>query len=162
MKVRVQKVKGGRAATAAFTLVEAIVSVLLLAIASVSLFAGFSSGFWISLNNREELRATQILLQKLEGVRLCTWSSLRSFQFKETYDPVGASTNSGGVIYVGTVTTNAAPGIAGSMTYGNNVVLVTASVTWTNYSGSKPVAHTRQMQTLVAKYGLQNYIWGLE
>ena len=37
---------------------------------------------------------------------------------------------------------------------------ITVTVYWTNYNGAKPIVHQREMQTRVARNGMQNYIWG--
>ena len=99
-------------------------------------------------------------MQKVEAVRLCTWTELSNFSFQEAYDPLGATNQSGGTQFFGTVATNLSPGIPSSSSYAGNMRLVTVTVSWTNYHGTTPIAHTREMQTQVARYGLQNYIWG--
>lgn len=60
----------------AFTLVETLVAMAILTMMALSLYAGLSSGFLILKTTREELRATQVLAQKMEAIRLCTWSQL--------------------------------------------------------------------------------------
>jgi len=144
---------------AAFTLVEVLVAVLVVGIVSISLFACFSQGFAAMESSRENLRATQILLQKMETIRLCTWSQLTNLTFTAYYDPNSTNAASSGVIYTGTVTTNAASGIPSTNSYQSNICLVNVSLTWTNYILDRPIPHSRQMQTQVARYGLQNYIW---
>lgn len=62
-------------------------------------------------------------------------------------------------MYYGTMSTNAATNIPSSCSYYSNICLVTVALRWTNYTLEKPMAHTREMQTQVARYGLQNYIW---
>jgi type II secretory pathway pseudopilin PulG len=146
----------------AFTLAEILVAVLIVGIVSVSLFACFSQGFAAMEASRENLRATQILLQKVETIRLCTWSQLTNMTFTAYYDPNSANTNASGVIYTGTVTTNAASDIPNTAAYKTNICIVNVSLVWTNYILDRPVPHTRQMQTQVARYGLQNYIWGAQ
>lgn len=143
----------------AFTMTEVMVAVLVLAVASVSLYSGFASGFMVVDSTRQELRATQILTQKAEALRLCSWSSLTNcpINFSESYDPT--ATNSG-TIYVGTVTTNTPTVLPVSATYRTNVCLATITLYWTNYSGAQKVVHSRTSQTLIARYGIQNYIWG--
>ncbi len=42
----------------------------------VSVFAGFSLGWGLIHTTRDDLRATQILTQKIESIRLLTWSQL--------------------------------------------------------------------------------------
>jgi prepilin-type N-terminal cleavage/methylation domain-containing protein len=148
--------------TAAFTLVEVMVSVLIVGLMTLSVYASFSYGFGVVQMTRDDLRATQILMQRMEAIRLCTWSSLSNcpIHFVTSYDPKSSSTNSGGTVYSGTIITNAVSGFPGAATYTNNMCQVTASVYWTNYVGKQFVVHSRQMQTYVARYGMQNYIWG--
>lgn len=151
-------------ATRAFTLVEVLMSVGILAIMVVSLYAAFISGFASIKTTREELRATQILTQKLEAIRLCTWAQLSNCptSFQEYYDPLGVTNSTAGAIYAGTFsTTGVATNIADSVSYKTSLHLITLTVTWTNYINNSPIIHTRQMQTLSAYNGLQNYIWGI-
>jgi prepilin-type N-terminal cleavage/methylation domain-containing protein len=142
----------------AYTLTEVVVAVFVLAIMATAFYGGLGSGFSITQGSREDLRATQILMQKLEAIRLCTWSELTDCTFQESYDPI--STNSQGVVFTGTISTNAASDIPDSVSYKSNMRLVTVSLFWTNYNGSRPIVHSRQMQTQVARYGLQQYLWG--
>ena len=145
----------------AFTIAEVLVAVFILGIASIALYAGFATGFMLVDSTRQELRATQILTQKAEALRLCSWSSLTNFpiSFTELYDPT--STNSGGVVYSGTISTNVAttllPSSAG---YRSNMCIATINLFWTNYNGTQKIVHNRSSQTLIARYGIQNYIWG--
>jgi prepilin-type N-terminal cleavage/methylation domain-containing protein len=55
---------------AAFTLIEVLVATLLIGIAFVSLYAGVSSALVQVQLAREDLRATQVLLEKSELLRL--------------------------------------------------------------------------------------------
>ena len=150
----------------AFTLVEVMVAVFILGVAMLSLYAGFASGFMLVNSAREELRASQILTQKAEAIRLCTWSSLTNcpISFSETYDLAsgpGAGNNvAGGTLFVGTVTTNAASSIPDTCAYKSNMCMATVTLYWTNTYGKQTVVHTRTLKTLVARYGIQNYIWG--
>jgi hypothetical protein len=82
--------------------------------------------------------------------------------FQEYYDPLGVTNRTAGAIYAGTFsTTGVATNIAGSVSYKTSLHLITLTVTWTNYINNSPIIHTRQMQTLSAHNGLQNYIWGI-
>jgi Tfp pilus assembly protein PilV len=144
--------------TDAFTLMEVVVAAMVLMTISVAFYLGLSSCFSVVKASREELRATQIMTQKLEGVRLCTWSELTSFSFKEPYDPSGTTNNSSGVYYYGNVVKSAAAAIPNTASYLNNMCLVTVSLTWTNSRGT--AVYNRKMETHYARYGLQSYIWG--
>jgi hypothetical protein len=162
MRLRAFRASGQRRRrwAAGFTLAEVIVSTLVLAISGAAICLGISSGFSFIHTTREDLRATQILVQKIEAVRLCTWSQLTSFSFQEPYDPLRAAHHSDGAVFLGRVSINPAGSIPNTATYSPNMRLVTVSLSWTNYNGSKPIAHFRQMQTQVARYGLQQYLWG--
>jgi Tfp pilus assembly protein PilV len=138
---------------------EVMIAVLILAVASISLYGGFASGFMVVDSTRQELRATQILTQKAEALRLCSWDSLAScpITFSEAYDPT--ATNNG-TIYFGSVTTNTPTVIPASAAYRTNMCIATITLFWTNNSGSQRIIHSRTSQTLIARYGIQNYIWG--
>lgn len=136
-----------------------MVAVCILGISCMALYGGLATGFMLIDSTRCELRATQILTQKAEAIRLCSWSTLVNFpiSFTEAYDPT--SVNSG-TLYVGTVSTNVAEVIPVTSAYRSNMCLATITLYWTNYNGARPVVHSRTNQTLIARYGIQNYIWG--
>jgi len=146
----------------AFTLAEVLVAVFVLAVVTLSLYGGFGTGFMLVDSAREDLRATQILTQKAEAIRLCTYSSLSNcpITFVERYDPSNTNNNMTGTIYRGTITTNVPTQIPDTAAYKTNMCLATITLYWTNFCGKQTAAHSRTMQTLVARYGIQNYIWG--
>jgi Tfp pilus assembly protein PilV len=150
-----------RTAQSAFTVAEVVVAVLVLTVVATAYYAGLSYGFEITQSSRENLRATQIMMQKTEAIRLCTWSQLtNTINFKENYDPLGATNKTAGTLYAGALSTNSASAIPDTVSYKKNMRQVTVTIYWTNYNGKTPVVHSRQMQTQVARYGLQNYLWG--
>ena len=163
MKVRVSNKKRLQQA---WSLAEVLVAVVVLAIVFVSLFASFSYGFTVIRSTREDLRATQILTQKIEAIRLCTWAQLSTCptNFTDTYATLG-NTNSSSLIYYGTITRGRNTDLPnGSSGYRDQVQLITVTVTWTTpgISANDPaVTHTRSMQTESALYGLQNYLFGV-
>ena len=150
---------------AGYTVVEVVIAVLLLGIVTVSLFSAFSSGAMVVQLTRENLRATQILEQKMETIRLFTWlqgtnTTIATPAFTEWYDPIGAIKGSGGALYQGFVSANNAPAtIPGD--YRNAMRTVTVTLYWTNCvrGSTNPIVHTRQMATYVAQRGLQNYVY---
>src|SRR5262245_20486084 len=151
--------KSPRKSVSGITLVDVVVSVFVLATIGSAFCAALSSGFSILQATREDLRATQILMQKVEAIRLCTWSELTNFTFQETYDPM-AATNQAGTKYFGNVSITPASSIPNTASYAPNMCLVTVNLNWTNSIRWSALSHTRQMQTQVARYGLQSYIWG--
>lgn len=152
-------------ASFAFTLMEVLIASALLGIMSVALFSAFSYGLSVVQSGRENLRATQILLQKMETIRLFRWTqttntALATTNFTELYDPTGTNTHTSGAIYQGTFSIVPAPtNLPGA--YRNDMQLATVTVYWTNYLGSsrKIMVRTKQMQTYIARYGLQNYVY---
>jgi prepilin-type N-terminal cleavage/methylation domain-containing protein len=168
IKIKPVKIDGSRflpsrRQRAGFTLAEIMVSVAILAVMVVTVFSGFTLGWAVIRTSREDLRATQILTQKIESIRLLTWDelSLCPTSFAEVYNPSSQSTNGSGTVYNGSITIGPPTNIPNSVSYRDQVKLITVSVTWTSYgSGGVPVAHSRQMQTLSALNGMQNYIWG--
>jgi|SRR5688572_5071350 len=144
-----------RRTNAAFSLIETLVAVALVGVVLVSLYTGISNGFAFAKATRENLRATQILQEKMETIRLYTWEQLNTPGFVPTNFLEGfyaSGTNSGGLIYTGRVVI-AGAGI--SETYSNNLKKVTIRLAWK----SGQVVRTREMETLTAKHGLQNYIY---
>jgi type II secretory pathway pseudopilin PulG len=154
--------KNKTTASAAFTLVEIVVGIGLMGIMMATLFAGLASGFGIVNTARQDLRATQILTQKTEAVRLCTWSELNGLPstFQDYYYTSGSTNSAPNVTYYGTISVGPASCISSSASYYSKIELVTISLVWTNYLSSHPIVHNRSMQTLVSYNGLVNYIYG--
>lgn len=142
--------------TAAFSLVEILVAVALAGIMFVSLYAGLSSGFAVVQSARENLRATQILQEKMETLRLYTWEQINTpgfipTNFTDLFFSSSTQTASG-LVYTGRVSIAAAPV---TEAYSNDLRLVTVEVTWM----SGKAVRQREMTTFVARYGLQAYIY---
>jgi hypothetical protein len=129
----------------------------IMSIMFLSLYLGFAQGFGVVRGSRENLRATQILQQQAEVIRLYTWDQLNPAAgwipqtTLWTFYPLGGG-GSQGVTYSGTVTVSDAPMTA---SYAGDHKLVTFTLSWK--SGS--VQRQRQISTLVSKYGLHNYIY---
>lgn len=141
------------------------------------MYQGISNCYSLLQTSRANLRATQIMVSELEGVRLCAWgtgtnlsqlfnTSIVPSTFTNYFYPLGlnGSTNLG-IPYYGTLSvvplTNAAQeaSVFGTApTYATNMALITVSVTWTNGLNGKGVIHTRHMTTFAAEYGIQNYV----
>jgi hypothetical protein len=144
-----------RSGIEAFSIIEAMVAVAILGVVFVSLYTGISNGFAFAKVTRENLRATQILQEKMETVRLYTWDQLTTSGFVPTNFVEGfysSGTNNGGLVYTGRVAIASAPV---TEAYSNNMKMVTIYLSWK----SGRVVRNRQMQTLTAKHGLQNYIY---
>jgi hypothetical protein len=149
-----QKSCSGRAA---FTLVEVLIGVLGTAVMFASLYLGLGQGFAIIQAARENLRATQIMQERMETIRLYTWDQLNTSGFIPatfTAPFEAASTQStGGLVYSGTITIAAAPM---SESYAGDHKLVTVGLNW---ESGKTAPHRREMSTIVSRYGLHNYYY---
>jgi hypothetical protein len=71
-----------------------MVGIALVGIVFISLYAGISSGVAVIQLARENLRATQIIVERMETVRLCSWEQITSetnlpTSFVEYYYPKG-------------------------------------------------------------------------
>jgi type II secretory pathway pseudopilin PulG len=141
----------------AFTLVEVVVSVGVVGIMFVTLYLGISAAFSMTEAERENLRATQVILERMEGIRLFTWDQLLdSAKNPPTFTTYFApSAVNPGVTYSGTVTVTTNVTLNPSATYSANMRAVTVQVSWT----SRNVTHTRSMSTYASKNGVQNYIF---
>ena len=138
------------------SLVEVMVALSVLGFMVVSLYAGFSSGFAVLRVARENLRATQILEERMEVLRLIKWDDVAPWFIPATFTaPFYATepTNStvGAFGYAGTVTITSPP----AETYNDHLRMIQIGLTWT--SGN--VTRSRQMTTYVSRYGLQNYLY---
>jgi prepilin-type N-terminal cleavage/methylation domain-containing protein len=159
-----QRQTGQKSRNQGYSLVEVMVAVLVLALIMLSVYGLLNSGFGTIAVTREEERATQIMSQKLEAIRLLTWPQLSNCPttFQETFNPQGGGGTNGtaGITYYATLkTTDPATNLPSA--YSGSVHLITVTVTWTNnFNGTAPAGHTRQMQTLSALNGLQTYIYG--
>lgn len=160
-----------RMASAAYTFVEVMAAVAIVGVMTMVLYVGISISFGVIQRTRENLRATQILVQRSETVRLYSWDQLRYtgtpawFQtnFVDRYDPIGATNTGGGAVYYGNIRLTVPPPatvLPTTVSYRTNVALVTVTLRWTNSSGAKLFPHLRTYETLVAKSGMQNYVFG--
>jgi Tfp pilus assembly protein PilV len=144
-----------------FTLAEIMVAVGILATMVVTVFAGITLGWSVIHTSRDDLRATQILTQKLESIRLLNWSQLTMAptNFTDSYNPNNTAGSGSGTVYNGTISIGTPTNFTG-LSYQDQVKMVTVTVTWKSYFGPQSVTHSRSMQSLSAMNGMQNYIWG--
>lgn len=153
----------------AFSIIEALVASCIVGVLFISLYAGITAGFGALSSARENLRATQVMIDKMETLRLYSWTQLATFgtatsyipsTFTESFFPtttnysvstVSTGATGSGFIYYGTVViTNA----GFTQNYSNSVKRVTITVNWTN-----GVSRSQSLSTYVGQYGIQNYIY---
>ena len=152
MKAILARSKRSKAASG-FTLVEVLTAIGIIGIVSVSLYAGLAMSFNSVRNSRLELRATHILTEKLEALRLFNWEQVNTSgfipeAFTERYEP----TDSRSVVYQGQITlTNTSVPNA----YSDTMRAVVAEITWDTAQGKRQ----KRMETLISQYGIQNYLY---
>jgi hypothetical protein len=135
----------------AFTLVEVVIGAAILALTIVSLYGAFSFGFSTIKVSQEDVRADQILVQKLETLRVYDWTNIIN-NYVPTNFTASYSTN-GGVTYEGLMSITPFVPTAANETYTDSLRQVTVSVDWV--SGGIP--RTRSMSTLISQYGIQTF-----
>ena len=144
-------------AQAAFTLVEILVSTAILSVMAVALYGGISFCFANITLARQNLRATQIALEKMEIMRMYSWDEVNSngfvpVNFTAPYYPTSGGNTNGGLTYYGTtVITNLNLGTP----YAVDMRQVIVTLNWTN----KTVRQSLQMSTYISQYGMQHYIY---
>jgi uncharacterized protein (TIGR02598 family) len=143
----------------AFTLVEVMMGVAVMGIMLVTLYGGFLFAFSEMRLARENVRATQILQEKMEVARLYNWDQVVNTpgyvptSFTESfYVSNPTNTTSGNFNYTGTVVVTNAPI---TETYSGDLRMIQIQITWK----SGRVTRKRQMTTFVSQYGLQKYVY---
>jgi len=140
---------------AAFGLTESLIGVVIIGVVFTALYAGMTTGFQSVRSARENLRATQILLEKFESLRLYNWDQITS---TNNYIPTTFTNHyvlnptTAGTVYTGTVRIDAVPI---TEVYRDDMRSVTVTVEWTTGSTRR----SRTFTSYVAKYGLQHYIY---
>jgi type II secretory pathway pseudopilin PulG len=140
---------------AAFGLTESLIGVVIIGVVFTALYSGMTMGFQSVRSARENLRATQILLEKFEALRLYNWDQITStnnyipttFTNRYVLNPTAA-----GTVYTGRVSIGPVPL---TEVYRDDMRLVTVSVEWTTGNTRR----SRSFSSYVAKYGLQHYIY---
>jgi type II secretory pathway pseudopilin PulG len=150
------KLRASTKLEAGSTLTEVICAVTVLAICMAGLMGALANGFFRMKQTRENQRATQILMEQTEMIRLYNWDQINTpgfipNKFTAVYDPQQAG--GGGIIYTGTVAITPVPFAA---SYSTNMRQLTMSLTW---KSGKNLLRSRSTTTLVSKDGLQNYVY---
>ncbi len=143
----------------AHTLIEMMIGVALLGLVTISLFGGMSSGFAVTESSRQNLRATQIILERMEGIRLFNWNQLVysnwiPANFTTSYYPMTNFGESSGITYYGTMRIDPV-NLSPDASYSTNMRAVTVTLKWTACN----VPRSRTLTTYVSRDGIQNYVY---
>src|SRR5260370_9223533 len=133
---------------AGFSMIEVTIGMGVIGTTCAALLTGITTGFFTMRMARENLRATQIILEKVETIRLYSWDQINTAgfipaTFTEFYIPT--RTNSTGLLYNGTMTIAPAP-ITNS--YSADITLLTINLSWpTGY-----IHRTRHFSTFISPH----------
>jgi type II secretory pathway pseudopilin PulG len=139
------------------TLIETLVATCILGVMGGGVLNSVNYGMFTMRLARENERATQIMLERTEAIRLFNWDQITTAgfvpaTFTALYDP--QTPTSPGVTYSGTMSVNTLTNFAPS--YGANMRQVTVTLAWTT---AGRINHNRTLSTMVAKDGIQNYVY---
>ena len=159
MKIKQSIVSRVRRGLAAFSIMEVTLGLGIVGMATAALFSAFTSGFFTMRMARENIRATQIMLEKVETIRLYSWQQITNTGFIPTnftakYDPVGQTT-AGGLVYQGSLRIAPVNAIENNADYTDSMRLITVRVDW--QTGS--LRRTREFKSYVSRFGMQDYIY---
>ena len=156
-KIAKQRGRGRRRSRSlsAGTLASTLIAMSLLGIMTSAALTTITSALFGIRLSQENDRATQILLEKTESIRLYNWDQVSSngfipSTFTASYDPSGGTNQ--GITYSGTLTI--APATIGA-SYTNDLLSVTVRLNWTTGG----LARQRELTTFVSRYGLETYIY---
>lgn len=163
----------------AFTLVEVVVATALVTLSAAALYSGLGWGIKQNRLARENLCATQVILEKMETLRGYTWDqlfpNLDPDELEDPLDPFdpdvdphvaeddipftmpntftapfeSGDTNHGDFMFQGVI--EITPAQVGEA-YSNALAQVRVAVGWT----SQGIRREREIKTFFAHYGLQN------
>ena len=160
------------------TLMETLLAMGIVALMAGTLYSGLVWGMSEVKMAQEDLRATQVMMEKLEVLRAYTWSQLSPVADPDEledptdpFDPEDPHTVEDDPVYnVSVPTTFSAPVVAGttngplfngtisfepapvSEAYSNSLIMVKVSLSWQSGSHTR----SRTMKTFFAQFGMQN------
>lgn len=136
---------------------ETIVAIVIAGVMLPILFTGLGNAFSTVKSSRENLRATQIMVQRMEAIRLASYKTLQDpaaypANSTEYYCPSGQNGAKGTAYTLQYNWTNGPSTLPPS--YRSNMMLVTITASWK--SGN--IQRSSSMQSYVARYGIQRYV----
>ena len=154
------KLRARSTRTAAFNLVEAAVAMSVIGLAVVALYSALLTGVEVVQRSREDLRATQVMVELMDTLRLYSWEQITDptftpKHFDVEYDPI-AATNGGSARFTYNCVMNVKKG-PNDVEYDDNMKTVTLDIDWKN--GNSKKGRSRTFVTYVTKNGLQSYIY---
>jgi hypothetical protein len=139
-------------------MIEALIAMAVCGLMFVGLYGGISSSFSNIRLSRDNLRGTQVLLEKMEVIRLLTWDQINSNGFVFTnfsaplFPSLSSSSNSAAFFY-GDIDIQPVAGL--NANYSGDLRIVTVTIRWK--TGARQ--QSRQLSTYVSRFGIQNYVY---
>src|SRR3954463_4667629 len=155
MKIKSSLLKRIRQRLSGFSLVEATIGMGIIGTTVATLFSGFTSGYFTMQMARENLRATQIMLERVETIRLYSWDQVTTGYITPTftapYDPE-ATQGQQGLVYNGTITVTDT-GLPSS--YASDMKKVVVRLNWK----TGRLARSREFTSYISRFGMQDYVY---
>ncbi len=143
--------------TSGVSLIEVVMAVCVVGLVSAGLMGSISCGFTMLSRTRENQRATQVMLEKVETLRLYSWSQINSngfvpAKFQVFVNPLNSGEKSAPVM-TGTMVVEKFPF---ATSYADSLRQVRMTLEW---RGAGNMKRTRSLTTFIAKDGMQNYVY---
>jgi len=156
MKIKASLFKRIRQKLSGFSMIEATIGMGIVGTTIATLFSGFTSGFFTMQMARENLRATQIMLERVETIRLYSWDQINTPgyitpTFTAPYDPE-SPVGQQGLIYAGTM--QIVPCDVPS-SYSADMRKVVVTLNWR----TGHLQRTRQFTSYISRFGMQDYVY---
>lgn len=143
-----------------FTLIEAMFSLAIVGVLIICLYSAFTSGFNGVRSEREDARATEILVAKMDQLRLLSWEQITTNgfpdTFKEHYNPdtsTAGANKKDTLIYNGQITLSS---FMNDVNYSADMRRVDVDLQWFSLNQRN---RSRKLTTYIARFGLQNYVY---
>ena len=154
------KIHFGKKSNSGVSLTEVVMATAIIAMIGGAVVTSINYGLLVMRIARENQRATQVMVERLESIRLYNWAQVTTpnfipTSFTEAYDPSNPN-SSQGITYYGQLTIGPASFSGNTPSYASNMRQFTVTLQWTNASS---VPHLRTITTYVAKNGIQNYVY---
>jgi type II secretory pathway pseudopilin PulG len=143
-----------------FTFVETMVAMAVAGVMIAALLGGLTWSTMLIRISRENLRASQILVEKMEVVRLLSWDQLTASNvipgsFTAPYYATGLSNSVvSGPTFYGSISIAPPRQSPLQAAYTNDMRVISVQITWTNQG----MAYSKQLSSYVSRYGIQNYL----
>jgi type II secretory pathway pseudopilin PulG len=152
------RIRLSRKLTVGMTLMEVIMATGIIAITGAGVISSINYGLCIMRIARENQRATQVMLEKIEAIRLYNWSEVTNLAFiPDTFSaPYDPTARTAGTTYYGTMSVTTPSWVGTTPNYAGNIRQFNVTLVWTN---AAHLRHARSLSTYVAQNGVQNYVY---